>query len=115
MSVCVCKCLSSCWGWQAPLPGVAATQQHSAAAAAAAAAAATAAGVSRQIASQARLMSAGLRKLAANAHKTNTTVMFINQLRHKVRSAWQCVDHWAMHAGGGVRVSSLIQPAALFV
>ncbi len=37
-----------------------------------------------QIASQARLMSAGLRKLAANAHKTNTTVMFVNQLRHKV-------------------------------
>jgi hypothetical protein len=44
-----------------------------------------------QVASQARLMSYGLRKLAANAHKTNTTVMFINQLRHKVRGAWRCL------------------------
>lgn len=38
----------------------------------------------QQVASQARLMSYGLRKLAANAHKTNTTIMFINQLRHRV-------------------------------
>jgi recombination protein RecA len=38
----------------------------------------------QQVASQARLMSYGLRKLAANAHRTNTTIMFINQLRHRV-------------------------------
>lgn len=33
---------------------------------------------------QARLMSQALRKLTAVAHKTNTTIMFINQLRQKI-------------------------------
>ena len=33
---------------------------------------------------QARLMSQALRKLTANAHKSNTTIMFINQLRMKI-------------------------------
>ncbi len=33
---------------------------------------------------QARLMSQALRKLTGLAHKTGTTVMFINQLRHKI-------------------------------
>ncbi|RMG96784.1 MAG: recombinase RecA [Deltaproteobacteria bacterium] len=33
---------------------------------------------------QARLMSQGMRKLAGLAHQTNTTVVFINQLRHKI-------------------------------
>jgi len=33
---------------------------------------------------QARLMSQGMRKLTAIVHKTNTTLMFINQLREKI-------------------------------
>ncbi len=33
---------------------------------------------------QARLMSQGMRKLAGVAHQTNTTIVFINQLRHKI-------------------------------
>ena len=33
---------------------------------------------------QARLMSQGMRKLAGLAHQTNTTIIFINQLRHKI-------------------------------
>src|SRR5271163_4116677 len=33
---------------------------------------------------QARLMSQALRKLTAVAHRTGTTLMFINQLRHKI-------------------------------
>ncbi len=33
---------------------------------------------------QARLMSQALRKLTAVAHKTNTAIVFINQLRHKI-------------------------------
>jgi recombination protein RecA len=33
---------------------------------------------------QARLMSQALRKLTAIAHKTNTTIIFINQLRQKI-------------------------------
>ncbi|MBX3211949.1 MAG: recombinase RecA, partial [Labilithrix sp.] len=33
---------------------------------------------------QARLMSQALRKLTAIAHRTNTTIMFINQLRQKI-------------------------------
>src|SRR5207253_43244 len=33
---------------------------------------------------QARLMSQALRKLTAIAHRTGTTLMFINQLRHKI-------------------------------
>jgi len=33
---------------------------------------------------QARLMSQALRKLTATAHRTNTTIMFINQMRHKI-------------------------------
>ncbi len=33
---------------------------------------------------QARLMSQALRKLVGNVHKYNTTVIFINQLRHKI-------------------------------
>src|SRR5690348_11936461 len=33
---------------------------------------------------QARLMSQALRKLTAVAHKTGTTLIFINQLRHKI-------------------------------
>ena len=33
---------------------------------------------------QARLMSQALRKLTSSAHKTQTTVVFINQLRHKI-------------------------------
>src|SRR4029079_8238390 len=33
---------------------------------------------------QARLMSQALRKLTAIAHKTGTTLIFINQLRHKI-------------------------------
>ena len=33
---------------------------------------------------QARLMSQALRKLTSSAHKTQTTVIFINQLRHKI-------------------------------
>jgi recombination protein RecA len=40
-----------------------------------------------QIGSQARLMSAALRKIASNASKTGCTIMFINQLRYKAR--WQ--------------------------
>lgn len=39
---------------------------------------------SLQVASQARLMSAALRKLSGNAAKSGTTILFINQLRHKV-------------------------------
>lgn len=37
-----------------------------------------------QVAPQARLMSAALRRITANASKCNTTVLFLNQLRHKV-------------------------------
>jgi recombination protein RecA len=37
-----------------------------------------------QLGLQARLMSRALRKLAAIASKTNTTLMFVNQLRHKI-------------------------------
>lgn len=33
---------------------------------------------------QARLMSQALRKLTANASKCNCTILFLNQLRHKV-------------------------------
>lgn len=33
---------------------------------------------------QARMMSQGLRKLTAVTHKTNTTIMFINQIRQKI-------------------------------
>ena len=33
---------------------------------------------------QARLMSQALRKLTAIAHRTETTLMFINQLRQKI-------------------------------
>jgi recombination protein RecA len=33
---------------------------------------------------QARLMSQALRKLTAVAHRTDTTIMFLNQLRHKI-------------------------------
>lgn len=33
---------------------------------------------------QARLMSQALRKLTATAHRTQTTIMFINQMRHKI-------------------------------
>ncbi len=33
---------------------------------------------------QARLMSQGMRKLAGLAYQTNTTIVFINQLRHKI-------------------------------
>ena len=33
---------------------------------------------------QARLMSQALRKLTAIAHKTDTTIIFINQLRQKI-------------------------------
>ena len=39
------------------------------------------------VGAQARLMSAALRKIAANASKCNVTVIFINQLRHKVPPA----------------------------
>ena len=37
-----------------------------------------------QVGAQARLMSQALRKLTANAAKANCTVVFLNQLRHKV-------------------------------
>jgi recombination protein RecA len=37
---------------------------------------------------QARLMSQALRKLTAVAHRTETTLMFINQLRHKIGVAF---------------------------
>jgi len=37
---------------------------------------------------QARLMSQALRKLTANINKTNTTCIFINQLREKIRKNW---------------------------
>ncbi|KAF8064520.1 KIN4A [Scenedesmus sp. PABB004] len=37
-----------------------------------------------QVAGQARMMSQGLRKLAGTAAKTNTCLLFVNQLRHKV-------------------------------
>lgn len=37
-----------------------------------------------QVGTQARLMSQGLRKLTANASKCNCTILFLNQLRHKV-------------------------------
>ena len=37
-----------------------------------------------QIGAQSRLMSSGLRKLCASASKSNTTLIFINQLRYKV-------------------------------
>lgn len=37
-----------------------------------------------QVGTQARLMSQALRKLTANASKCNCTIIFINQLRHKV-------------------------------
>ena len=36
------------------------------------------------VGTQARLMSQALRKLTANASKCNCTIIFINQLRHKV-------------------------------
>lgn len=39
-----------------------------------------------QVAGQARLMSQGLRRLAGTAAKSGATVMFINQLRNKVRA-----------------------------
>lgn len=37
-----------------------------------------------QVGTQARLMSQALRKLTANASKCNCTILFLNQLRHKV-------------------------------
>lgn len=40
--------------------------------------------VCAQVALQARLMSQALRKLAGNAAKTRTTVIFVNQIRFKV-------------------------------
>lgn len=36
------------------------------------------------VGAQARLMSQALRKIAGNASKCNCTVIFLNQLRHKV-------------------------------
>ena len=36
------------------------------------------------VGAQARLMSQALRKIAGNASKCNCTVLFLNQLRHKV-------------------------------
>lgn len=36
------------------------------------------------VGTQARLMSQALRKLTANASKCNCTILFLNQLRHKV-------------------------------
>lgn len=36
------------------------------------------------VGAQARLMSSALRKLAGNAHRMGVTLMFINQIRHKV-------------------------------
>ena len=38
------------------------------------------------VGAQARLMSQALRKIAGNASKCNCTIIFLNQLRHKVRS-----------------------------
>jgi len=37
---------------------------------------------------QARLMSQALRKLTGSLHKTNTTVIFINQIREKIGVMW---------------------------
>lgn len=37
-----------------------------------------------QVGAQARLMSLALRKIAANASKSNCTIIFLNQLRYKV-------------------------------
>ncbi len=37
------------------------------------------------VGAQARLMSQALRKIAGNASKCDCTVLFLNQLRHKVR------------------------------
>jgi recombination protein RecA len=37
-----------------------------------------------QVGAQARLMSLALRKVAANASKSGTTIIFLNQLRYKV-------------------------------
>ena len=53
------------------------------------------------VGAQARLMSQALRKIAGNASKCNCTVIFLNQLRHKVliltckvlcSAAWDCCD-----------------------
>ncbi len=41
-----------------------------------------------QVGAQARLMSQALRKLASIAHKSGTTVVFINQIRHKIGIFW---------------------------
>ena len=38
-----------------------------------------------QVGAQARLMSLALRKVAANASKSGVTIIFLNQLRYKVR------------------------------
>jgi hypothetical protein len=58
------------------------------------------------IGAQARLMSSSLRKLVSSADKMGCTVLFLNQLRHKVgRGA----------AGGGVGVCALIWVRAMLV
>ena len=38
-----------------------------------------------QMGTQARLMSQGMRKIVSLCHKSKTTVIFLNQVRHKVR------------------------------
>lgn len=45
-----------------------------------------------QVALQARLMSQALRKLAGNAAKTGTTVIFVNQIRFKVSFLYAGVE-----------------------
>lgn len=42
---------------------------------------------------QARLMSHALRKLTAVTAKTNTTVLFINQIRHKIGVMYGCLNY----------------------
>jgi RecA/RadA recombinase len=45
------------------------------------------------VGAQARLMSQALRKIAGNASKCNCTIIFLNQLRHKVHSALSLLLH----------------------
>ena len=54
------------------------------------------------VGAQARLMSQALRKIAGNASKCNCTVIFLNQLRHKVQphGSASCFGPCSRCAGG---------------
>ena len=61
------------------------------------------------VGAQARLMSHALRKITANASKCHTTIIFLNQLRMKVKRTPPCphVKHGLLPAHFGISLVNL--------